>query len=70
MTDRCRVRERRHARYGRRDVLDREALLGVARLARTELDVVLVERDVKFEARRPARDGDALVGRVVEAVTA
>jgi hypothetical protein len=68
VADRRRVRERRRARDGRLHVLEREELLVVARGARPELDLVAVVRDVVLQARRPTCDGDALVGRVVEAV--
>jgi hypothetical protein len=70
VADRGRVRERRRARHGRLDVLEREDLVGVAGLAGQELERRrVVRRDVvaEVEARRAAGDGEALVGRVVEA---
>jgi hypothetical protein len=67
---RRRVREHLRRRRGGRDVLEREDLVRVARLAGQQLERLLVAgRDVVavVEARRPARHGEALVGCIVEA---
>jgi hypothetical protein len=69
VADRRRVRECRRARHGRLDVLEREDLVRVARLARLELNlgrIALLLVISVVEACRPARHGDTLVTRVVE----
>jgi hypothetical protein len=73
VADRGRVRESRRARHSGLDVLEREDLVVVAVRTRAEVERRAVDRiDVVtvVEARRPARDGEALVGCVVEAAGA